>query len=100
MSATARHRREAEAEAAALAKAMIARLQETTEPEHILFQRLYDLVRARQKLAFSVKEATGRLRARERHVNALLNSMANVHDQLVDVIAERDRLRAGAEVRS
>lgn len=55
--------------------------------------RLFSLVRARQKADDGMREAQGRLKARDRQVNHLVKVLANLHEQLEHWIGERDRLR-------
>lgn len=89
MSSSAKHRAWAHKESEALASGIVAELHNVEEPERHLAQRLFPLVRECQKLRYTQAEALGRLKAREKHVNFLVKAGALVHEQLVNVLAQR-----------
>lgn len=94
MSRSAEHRAEALKEASAIAAALVAELHDVADPEAHLAQRLYPIVRERQKRGYAAKEAFGRLKSNERRIRFLLGAAAAVHTQLLNVVRERDELRA------
>jgi hypothetical protein len=76
-----------------MATVIIAALHDVPDPEGYLAQRLYEILRGRQKAEFNAREALGRLRSNEKRIRFLVGAGARVHEQLLEIIRQRDALR-------
>lgn len=87
---SAGNKAKARAEAMELARHLVDQLHNAEDPIAHLAEQLYPLIRARSAATTSADEAHAARKSLERRVAFLLKAGAVVHDQLLQVVAQRD----------